>query len=41
LSWRSHIAASSGDRWEWMMLGGVMDLVLAAIILAGLQGTLA
>ncbi|HZK91984.1 MAG TPA: HdeD family acid-resistance protein [Stellaceae bacterium] len=28
-------------RWEWMMLGGVMDLVLAAIILAGLPGTLA
>src|ERR1700722_5958678 len=28
-------------RWEWMMLGGVMDLVLAAIIVAGLPGTLA
>lgn len=28
-------------RWEWMMLGGVMDLVLAGIILAGLPGTLA
>src|SRR6202522_4392957 len=28
-------------RWEWMMLGGVMDLVLAAIIIAGLPGTLA
>jgi len=28
-------------RWEWMLLGGVMDLVLAAIILAGLPGTLA
>jgi len=28
-------------RWEWMMLGGVMDLVLAAIILSGLPGTLA
>jgi uncharacterized membrane protein HdeD (DUF308 family) len=27
-------------RWEWMMLGGVMDLVLAAIIIAGLPGTL-
>jgi uncharacterized membrane protein HdeD (DUF308 family) len=28
-------------RWEWMMIGGVMDLVLAAIIIAGLPGTLA
>jgi uncharacterized membrane protein HdeD (DUF308 family) len=28
-------------RWEWMMVGGVMDLVLAAIILMGLPGTLA
>lgn len=28
-------------RWEWMMLGGVMDLILAAIIIAGLPGTLA
>jgi len=28
-------------RWQWMMLGGVMDLVLAAIIIAGLPGTLA
>jgi len=28
-------------RWEWMMLGGVMDLVLAAIIISGLPGTLA
>jgi uncharacterized membrane protein HdeD (DUF308 family) len=28
-------------RWEWMMLGGVMDLVLAGIILMGLPGTLA
>jgi uncharacterized membrane protein HdeD (DUF308 family) len=28
-------------RWEWMLLGGVMDLVLAAIIIAGLPGTLA
>lgn len=27
-------------RWEWMMLGGVMDLVLAAIIIMGLPGTL-
>jgi uncharacterized membrane protein HdeD (DUF308 family) len=28
-------------RWEWMMLGGVMDLILAGIIIAGLPGTLA
>ena len=28
-------------RWQWMMLGGVMDLILAAIIIAGLPGTLA
>jgi uncharacterized membrane protein HdeD (DUF308 family) len=28
-------------RWEWMLLGGIMDLVLAAIIIAGLPGTLA
>jgi uncharacterized membrane protein HdeD (DUF308 family) len=28
-------------RWEWMLLGGVVDLVLAAIILSGLPGTLA
>ena len=28
-------------RWEWMMLGGVMDLILAAIIIMGLPGTLA
>jgi uncharacterized membrane protein HdeD (DUF308 family) len=28
-------------RWEWMMLGGVMDLVLAGIIISGLPGTLA
>jgi len=28
-------------RWEWMMLGGIMDLVLAAIIILGLPGTLA
>jgi len=27
-------------RWEWMMLGGVMDLVLAAIIISGMPGTL-
>ena len=28
-------------RWEWMMIGGIMDLVLALIIIAGLPGTLA
>jgi len=28
-------------RWEWMMLGGVMDLILGAIIISGLPGTLA
>lgn len=27
-------------RWEWMLLGGVMDLILAAIIISGLPGTL-
>ena len=27
-------------RWQWMMLGGVMDLVLAAIIIEGPPGTL-
>jgi uncharacterized membrane protein HdeD (DUF308 family) len=28
-------------RWEWMMLNGVLDLALAAIVLSGLPGTLA
>lgn len=28
------------DRWEWMMLNGVVDLVLAGIIIVGLPGTL-
>src|SRR5262252_9409640 len=28
-------------RWEWMLLSGVIDLVLAGIILAGLPGTAA
>ncbi|HVC50951.1 MAG TPA: HdeD family acid-resistance protein [Stellaceae bacterium] len=28
-------------RWEWMMVGGAMDLGLAAIIVLGLPGTLA
>ncbi len=28
-------------KWEWMMLNGVIDLVLAAIVVSGLPGTLA
>jgi len=28
-------------RWEWMMIGGIIDLVLALIIISGLPGTLA
>jgi uncharacterized membrane protein HdeD (DUF308 family) len=28
-------------RWEWMMIGGIMDLVFAVIIILGLPGTLA
>jgi uncharacterized membrane protein HdeD (DUF308 family) len=28
-------------RWEWMMFNGVMDLVLAAIVISGLPGTIA
>ena len=28
-------------RWEWMLVSGVIDLVLAGIILAGLPGTAA
>jgi uncharacterized membrane protein HdeD (DUF308 family) len=27
-------------KWEWLLLNGVMDLILAGIILAGLPGTL-
>jgi uncharacterized membrane protein HdeD (DUF308 family) len=27
-------------KWEWMMLNGVVDLVLAAIIISGLPGTI-
>jgi uncharacterized membrane protein HdeD (DUF308 family) len=27
-------------RWEWMMLNGIIDLVLAAVIISGLPGTL-
>ena len=28
-------------RWEWLLIGGIMDLVIAAIIIAGLPGTIA
>ena len=28
-------------RWEWMLASGIIDLVLAAIIIAGLPGTAA
>jgi uncharacterized membrane protein HdeD (DUF308 family) len=28
-------------RWEWMLVSGIIDLVLAGIILAGLPGTAA
>lgn len=28
-------------RWEWMLFGGIVDLILAAIIIAGLPGTIA
>ena len=35
----THRRALSG-RWEWMLVNGIIDLVLAAIIIAGLPGTL-
>ena len=35
----SHRRALSG-RWEWMMVNGVIDLVLAAVIISGLPGSL-
>jgi uncharacterized membrane protein HdeD (DUF308 family) len=28
-------------KWEWMMVNGVIDLLLAAIVISGLPGTLA
>jgi uncharacterized membrane protein HdeD (DUF308 family) len=28
-------------RWEWLLVNGVLDLVMAAIVIAGLPGTLA
>ena len=36
----SHRRELSG-RWEWMLFNGIIDLVLAGIIIAGLPGTLA
>jgi uncharacterized membrane protein HdeD (DUF308 family) len=35
-----HRAALSG-RWQWMLVSGIVDLFLAAVILAGLPGTVA
>ena len=35
----THRRALSG-RWEWMMVNGIIDLVLAAVIITGLPGTL-
>jgi uncharacterized membrane protein HdeD (DUF308 family) len=35
-----HRAALTG-RWGWMLTSGIIDLILAAIILAGLPGTVA
>ena len=35
----SHRRALSG-RWEWMMVNGIIDLVLAGIVISGLPGTL-
>ncbi len=35
-----HRREQSG-RWEWMLLSGVIDLVLAAVILSGLPGAFA
>lgn len=35
-----HRAALSG-RWEWMLASGIVDLLLAAIILIGLPGSIA
>jgi uncharacterized membrane protein HdeD (DUF308 family) len=35
----SHRRALSG-RWEWMLVNGIIDLVLAAVIIAGLPGAL-
>jgi uncharacterized membrane protein HdeD (DUF308 family) len=35
----AHRRALSG-KWEWMMVNGVVDLILAAIVISGLPGTL-
>jgi uncharacterized membrane protein HdeD (DUF308 family) len=35
-----HKSALSG-RWGWMLASGIVDLILAAIIIAGLPGTIA
>ncbi|HEY7297896.1 MAG TPA: HdeD family acid-resistance protein [Xanthobacteraceae bacterium] len=35
-----HKGALSG-RWGWMLASGIVDLILAAVILAGLPGTIA
>ena len=35
----THRRALSG-RWEWMMFNGIIDLVLAAVIISGLPGAL-
>ena len=36
----AHRRALSG-RWEWMLASGIVDLLVAAVILAGLPGTIA
>src|SRR5487761_728468 len=36
----AHRREMSG-RWEWMLANGVIDLILAALIISGLPGTLA
>ncbi len=35
-----HRGALSG-RWEWMLVSGVVDLLLAGVVFAGLPGTIA
>jgi uncharacterized membrane protein HdeD (DUF308 family) len=34
----THRRALSG-RWEWMLINGIIDLVLAAVIISGLPGS--
>jgi uncharacterized membrane protein HdeD (DUF308 family) len=36
----AHRRRFAAGRWEWMLLNGIVDLVLAGIIVAGLPGTL-